>query len=135
MKKLIRNNKDLAFIVDYLMNYEVVKPMKFSFEKVKQIRSLDQNSLLWLWMAALEKDSETGYTKDDFYQMFLEKFAPRKEVMNEMIIISSSNMNKSQMSKFLDDIQRFSLTDIGFSLPDPKDQHFAQFKEYYKDYL
>ncbi len=98
-------------------------------------RTLSQNRLLWLWMTALETDSETGYTKDEFYQMFVKKYAPRKEMFGEEITITTSMMDTLQKTKFLDKIQTDVLTSEFYQmvLPNPSDRNFERFYEYYKD--
>jgi len=80
----------------------------------------------------LEKDSETGYTKDEFYQYFLDKFAPRKEIFTNLVIVTTSQMDSKQMSDFLDSIQRLAITELQFKLPDPEDIIFSTFYETYK---
>lgn len=134
MKQLIRNNNDLATFVDYLMNIKEIKyTLVAEIKKLRQNRSLDQNALLWLWLTCLEKDSETGYTKDEFYQMFISKFAPRKMVFDEIIRITSSKMDSKQMTEFLDNIQIFVLVELGIKLPNPNDLRFAEFYEKYNE--
>ena len=137
MKKIIKTEEDKLFVVLELDKLDISeeKPYIAEIKRYREKRSLDQNALLWLWMTALEKDSETGYTKDDFYQYFLEKFAPRKEVMGKYVIISTSKMDTKQMTEFLDNIQRFSLVELKFELPNPDDLKFEQFKNYYSEFI
>jgi len=132
MKRIIHNNADLAYCVDFMMSIEITKPMRFECSVIRGKRSLNQNSLLWLWCTALEKDSETGYTKDEFYQYFLDKFAPRKEIFTNLVIVTTSQMDSKQMSDFLDSIQRLAITELQFKLPDPEDIIFSTFYETYK---
>ena len=122
----------MAYCIDFMMSIDITKPMRFECSVIREKRSLNQNSLLWLWMTALEKDSETGYTRDEFYQFFLEKFAPRREIFTNLVIVTTSQMDSKQMSEFLDNIQRFAIVELQFKLPDPNDQIFSTFYENYK---
>lgn len=113
-------------------------PFPFDLKKsdIQDHRNLDQNALLWLWCTFLEQQN-IGYTKSEFYQIFIEKFAPREHIYfkGEIIngIITSSKMTKKEMANFLTNIQRFSQTDLEIPLPDPDDLKFEQFYEAYKD--
>ena len=135
MKKIILNEEDKEYCINYMRLIKINKPCSFEFKKIRQKRSLNQNSLLWLWMTALEVDSETGYTKDEFYELFITKFAPKKEVLNENINITTSKMDSKQMATFLDNIQRFALTELMFKLPDSEDIIFSTFYETYKNLI
>lgn len=44
----------------------IIRPSKIT-------REVAQNSTYWLMMTHLEKHSETGYTKDEFHEMYKEK--------------------------------------------------------------
>ena len=115
-------------------------PGPFPFELTKQdvqdCRNLDQNALLWLWCTFLQ-DQNIGYQKSEFYQIFIEKFAPREHIYfkGEIIngIVTSSKMTKKQMANFLTNIQRYSQTDLEVELPDPDDLKFEEFYNHYKD--
>jgi len=114
-----------------------IGPYPFELKKteVQDHRNLDQNALLWLWCTFLQEQN-IGYTKSEFYSIFIEKFAPREYIYfkNEIInsIVTSSKMTKKQMANFLTNIQRFSQVDLGIELPNPNDLKFEQFYEAYK---
>ena len=111
-------------------------PFELKKTKVQTGRNLDQNALLWLWLSFLEEQN-IGYTRSEWYCIFIEKFAPREHIYfkSEIInsIVTSSKMTKKQMSHFLTNIQRFSQVDLEIELPDPDDLNFEQFYETYKD--
>ena len=113
-------------------------PFPFELKKteVQDARNLDQNALLWLWCTFLQ-DQNIGYLKEEWYQIFVQKFAPREHIYfkGETVngIITSSKMTRKQMANFLTNIQRFSQTDLEVELPDPDDLKFNQFYEHYKD--
>lgn len=111
-------------------------PFELKKSEIQDHRNLNQNALLWLWCTFLQ-DQNFGYTKDEFYQIFIEKFAPREHIYfkGEIIngIITSSKMTKKQMAHFLTNIQRYSQTDLEVELPDPDDLKFEEFYNHYKD--
>ena len=113
-------------------------PFPFDIKKsdIQDHRNLDQNALLWLWYTFLQ-DQNFGYTKDEWYDIFIDKFAPREhiyfrgEIINK--VITSSRMLKKPMANFLTNIQRYSQTDLEVELPDPDDKKFEEFYNHYKD--
>lgn len=132
--KIILDNPNSFFqarqyLTQLLNDGEFSKVLEIKRPKVN--RSLNQNRLLWMWLTCLEVDSETGYTKDEFYQYFLEKFAMRMVVKDESILITSSQMNTAQMTDFLERIRLFCYHEFQISLPLPDDKNF---EEFYKRY-
>jgi len=132
MKRIIHNNADLAYCVDFMMSIEITKPMRFECSVIKNKRSLPQNNIFWLWMSALEKDSETGYDKKDWHDYFVKNYAPKKDINGDLCPLSTSHMDEKQMADFLKSIQRFAITELQFKLPDPEDIIFSTFYETYK---
>jgi hypothetical protein len=101
-------------------------------KKQKKPRSLDQNSLLWLWLTCLERDSETGYTKEEFYTFFLSEFPTYRVILERQVQVSSSNFDSVEMTRFLDNIQKFAAAELGIELPDPSDLRFQEFINSYQ---
>ena len=108
-------------------NYDYVAEIK---RKAKN-RTADQNRLLWLWLTCLEVDSEYGYTKDEFYDVFLQKFAPKKVCMDEEICVTSSRMDTKEMTDFLEKIRHFAQMEMNIYLPLPEERGFEDFYELY----
>ena len=100
--------------------------------KQRKPRSLDQNSLLWLWLTCLEQDSETGYTKEEFYTFFLSEFPTYRVILERQVQVSSSSFDSVEMTRFLDNIQRFAAGELGIELPDPSHRHFEEFQNRYQ---
>jgi len=44
MKRIIHNNADLAYCVDFMMSIEITKPMRFECSVIREKRSLTKNS-------------------------------------------------------------------------------------------
>ena len=75
-------------------------------DKVKGVRSLDQNSLYWLYLDVIAK--ETGNTVDDLHRLFKGLFLPKKEVTFKgkkyMMSGSTTKLTKAEMGEYLDKI-------------------------------
>lgn len=102
-----------------------------TIKKQRKPRTVDQNSLLWLWLSCLEADGETGYTKEEFYAFFLTEFPTYRVILEKQVQITSSQFDVKEMSRFLDCIQIWAATELGIELPDPQDLRFEQFLESY----
>ena len=116
---ILRNGQVVANCIEWLANdlpddttYAVtVAPHKSS-------RSLEQNAYMWLLLTVI--GDFTGYTKDDLYDYYIEKFAPIKVVdafgETKPTRITSSRMDVEQMTTFLRQIEAHATTDIGMQL-------------------
>jgi hypothetical protein len=99
-------------------------------------RSISQNSLYWLWLTCIEH--ETGTNKDELHEIFKHKFLLPKEVnaLGEKIQVwTTTDKDTLLFKQYLDKIQIFSLTDLKIILPNPEDQYWNEFYEYYVDKL
>ena len=103
----------------------------------KEKRTLDQNRLYWLWLSCIAK--ETGNDKDDLHEYFIYKYLNPEliQVFEKMIYkrLSTSTLDTKQFTKYLNKIQVFANTELAIELPNPEDLKFAEFYEYYKDYI
>jgi len=104
-------------------------------KKVKK-RSLDQNALMWLCYACIEK--ETGTDKNDIHAYYCGKFLKREVEINgkiESVVGGTRNLTTVEFKYFLDRVQADVHVEFGISLPNPEDLRFAEFAEFYKYYL
>ena len=103
----------------------------------KEKRTLDQNKLYWLWLSCIAK--ETGNDKDDLHEYFIYKYLNPElvQVFEKMIYkrLSTSTLDTKQFTGYLNKIQIFANTELAIELPNPEDKKFAEFYEYYKDYI
>ena len=103
----------------------------------KEKRTLDQNKLYWLWLSCIAK--ETGNDKDDLHEYFIYKYLNPElvQVFEKMIYkrLSTSTLDTKQFTKYLNKIQVFANTELAIELPNPEDLKFAEFFEYYKNYI
>lgn len=110
---------------------------EFKLYKKRKKRSLDQNALMWLWLTALEVDSETGYTKEEWKDIFQSEYCPRTMIYvgeNKIEKVkSTSQLNTKEFADFLNRIQHFAYHELGISLPTPDDKRYDEFYERYDD--
>lgn len=113
------------------------KGKRAKIEKVSDKRSIDQNSLYWLWLTSISR--ETGNEKNylhDFYRM---EFLPKRiikigELKYEMPI-STTELDVSQFTQYLNKIQTHANCELGIDLPNPEDKRFEDWYNYHKDFL
>lgn len=134
MKFKIRNAKDKDTIVSYVNNLPQGKVFTAEIKVYRNRRSINQNSLYWLWLACLQ--DETGCYKDELHECFKTKFLPykTKEVLGEEIRVvqSTSTLDSKEMTSYLEQIKIFAQTELGCMLPLPDDLGWEQFYEEYK---
>lgn len=106
-------------------------------EEVKGIRSNNQNSLYWLWLSCIAK--ETGNDKDDLHDEFRNMFLEKRRFMvlgkEKEKNISTTVLNTNEFKQYLDKIQIFMASEYGIALPNPEDENFKHFEEAYKGYI
>ena len=112
---------------------------KFSVEikQKREIRSISQNSLYWLWLTCIM--AETGNDKDYLHIFFGKKYLPKESRVlygeTVEITVSTTSLDTAQFTHYLDRIQQFVSSELGVVLPRPEDLHFKEFYETYKDFI
>lgn len=101
--------------------------------KEKELRSIDQNSLMWLWFTCISH--ETGAYKEDVHNYYCAKFL-RKQIswngMSRTIVEGTSRLTKDKMTDFLNNVQADAASEFGITLPQPEDTYFEEFYQTYK---
>lgn len=101
--------------------------------KEREPRSIDQNSLMWLWFTCIS--SETGAYKEDVHNYYCAKFLRKQIEWNgtmRTVVEGTSKLSKDKMSEFLDNVQADAASEFGITLPQPEDLYFEQFYQTYK---
>ena len=101
--------------------------------KEKQPRSLDQNSLMWLWFTCVS--DETGTPVQDVHDYYCAKFLRKQITWNGItrtIVEGTSKLSKERMTEFLNLVQADAATEFGITLPNPEDRYFEDFLQHYK---
>jgi hypothetical protein len=94
------------------------KEMYAKIDKVKSVRSLDQNSFYWRYLEIIA--TETGNNADDLHRIFKGLFLPKRKTTfkgkDYMMSGSTTELSKTEMGEYLDKI--CALTNV--PIPDPK---------------
>ena len=123
----------------------IIKLLKLDVEKkwyrvdiapYKANRTLSQNALLWVWLAALEE--QTGAEPNHMYKYFESEFLPPvtfsvagNEIKGTRLI---KTLKVDRFNKLLDQIYKW-LTENGVDVRWPNDSKFEEFCEHYKEKL
>jgi len=131
----IRQPSDKSKVLDYISKLPD-KSYDITVNIHRQIRSVPQNKLYWLWVNAIS--SETGNEPEDLHKYFGEKWLPIQEVQtfNHQQILkatSTTKLNTAEFTDYLNKIQTFASTELGIVLPVPEDLIFDQFMDYYSN--
>lgn len=134
--KVITTN-DKEAVKSYLDKLPVGKRYDVTVKIHRDKRTVDQNRLLFLWIGCISH--ETGYFKDEVYEIFKKKFLGTEtfEMWGEKVerVRSTTSLDTKQFSHYLEKIQQFASSEMGIILPDPKDKYFEQFYQQYKDFI
>lgn len=128
-----RRTKDAA--ISYIDKLPEGKVYKVSVTLHRERRSLQQNSLYWLWLNCIS--SETGNEIDTLHDYFKDHFLARRVVVfgeERNAAISTTKLNTAEFTAFLDKVQQFAAGE-GIILPNPEDLYFEQFYKQYKNYI
>ena len=103
----------------------------------KEKRTLDQNRLYWLWLTCIAQN--TGNDKDNLHEFFILKYLQPEliQVFEKLIYkrLSTTLLDTRRFTEYLNKIQLFANTELAIELPNPEDLKFAEFYEYYKNYI
>lgn len=102
------------------------KDMYASMDRVKGVRSLNQNSYYWFYLEIIA--SETGNNSDDLHRLFKGLFLPKTAVTwkehEYMMSGSTTKLSKGDMTMYLDKI----CSETSVPLPDPQKAFEAGYK-------
>jgi hypothetical protein len=133
----IQYQADKAKVIAYIEKLTEGKKYSVSISQKREIRTLPQNKLYWLWIACI--CDETGNDKDTLHEFFKMKFLEGGfvELFNDSFWMNGSTkrLNTKQFTNYLDLIQGFASAELGIVLPNPEDLYFADFYERYKDFV
>ena len=117
-------NKEPASVFSMLRNGKYL----VTFSPYREKRSIDQNSLMWMWFTCISQ--ETGTPVQDVHDYYCAKFL-RKQIdwngTNRTVIEGTRNLRKDRMTEFLNNVQADALTEFGIKLPLPEDLYFEEF--------
>ena len=123
-------SKPFDFICSLLRNG--VYTLKITRKTTK--RSLPQNKLMWMWYKCIE--DSTGTPANDIHEYYKSKFLcyPKTIYGRQYIVVgSTTSLNTTQFTEYLNKIQADAATELGIRLPLPDDQGYDQFIEMYNN--
>ena len=97
-------------------------------------RSLPQNKLMWMWYKCIE--DSTGTPANDIHEYYKSKFLcyPKTIYGKQYIVVgSTTSLNTTQFTEYLNKIQADAATELGIRLPLPDDQGYDQFIDMYNN--
>ena len=118
--------------LDYL--FSTLKNGSYSLilKRVSEKRTINQNDLMWMWFKCIENSTRTE--KNDIYMYYCKKFlckVIRVGEKVEKVYETSSMLNTTQMTEFLNKIQADAASELGIMLPIPDDRYFEAFYQQY----
>lgn len=132
---LTKNGEQVSFDREPAAVIQTLRNGKYAvtFTRSKEPRSLDQNSLMWMWFECISR--ETGTPQQVVHDYYCTKFLRRQiEWIDNnrcTIIEGTSKLTKERMTEFLNNVHADALQE-GINLPYPEDRFFEQFFETYK---
>jgi len=96
-----------------------------SVKPYRKPRSRNQNSLYWMWLSVLEKESGSGHTREDFHDYFKWKYLALEDIVicGESMTRTPStvHLNTLEMTEYLNKIHLFAHDTLNCHLPYPED--------------
>jgi hypothetical protein len=83
-------------------------------KEIVEQRSTNQNRLYWLWLTMIA--DETGHAPNEMHEYFRMKFLKCHDKKFEYIR-STTDLNKDEFTKYLNQIELFATTELNITLP------------------
>ena len=118
--------------LDYLFSTWENGSYSLILKRVSEKRTINQKDLMWMWFKFIENN--TGTEKNDIYMYYCKKFlckVIRVGEKVEKVYETSSMLNTTQMTEFLNKIQADAASELGIMLPIPDDRYFEAFYQQY----
>lgn len=132
---LTKNGEQVTFDKEPAAIFQSLRNGRYvvTIVKEKEPRSIDQNSLMWLWFTCIH--DETSQPIQDVHDYYCAKFLRKQIVWNSTqrtVVEGTSKLNKERMTDFLNQVQADALSEFGIRLPLPEDRYFEEFYQTYK---
>lgn len=152
------NNKYKAQLAKEYLDQLIIKGCMAEVKELKLKRSIDQNSLYWVWMACIQE--QTGIDKNEAHLLYRGMLLSRGDEYIEEIIrpdlwsklkrmisefsffkgldqiidvisYSTTELETDVFSKYLGNIQKHARANMGVILLNLEDKHFEDFYRVY----
>lgn len=137
MKFSIFSNFDKQKVIDYIKDLPEGKSYTADVKLRREKRTIDQNSLLWLWVNCIS--DETGNEKNALHEYFKAEFLGFTEIVVfgkiQKHINSTTGLDTKQFTHYLEKIKIFAASELGIVLPEPSDRYWQEFYDKYKLFI
>ena len=127
MDFLLSNTTQREVFCEYLRCLPEGKSYDVSIKLHRAKRSSDSNRLYWAWIGIIA--NETGNEKEVCHKFFAKKFLGYdvREFGSDKIAVvkSTSNLDTSQFSDYMNQVSAFAAQELGIVLPSPDDQLYS----------
>ena len=120
---IIKSQEDKNKALNRISMLAIDKPWQMELKPYKKNRSVAQNKLYWKWITCV--GDEIGYESDELHAIMADKFLPNeiveyggKEIKKDK---STSRLNTKEFTIYLEQIDRWAVTEMGIVLPGPSD--------------
>jgi hypothetical protein len=127
---ILTNPNDICKLTNLLNDLDLSYKWKVVITKVKPIRSISQNKLMWSWFNCLA--DELGDTKGYYHDTFVEKYLGKRQGILGMVLIETKTLDTKQFNDFLEKIRKFAQDELNIRLPLPDDKYFDDFYNIYE---
>lgn len=128
------------YIETHLALKEVEEPLKITIKDYKPRRTIQQNSLYWMWMDYLAlflnktKGAKQKYTKDDVDTVCRHLHLGYEDVKFNRTVIERqlkrlSKLDKGEMFDYMQHIDEWAATSLKTQLPRPEKNEFDALKQ------
>jgi hypothetical protein len=122
----------IGIFIAELWKLDLTKVYRVTIVQWREKRSLNQNSLLWLWMAELSKQAHVNgkkFSGEVWAEFFKKYYCPDKLIdmpLGEASTVkSTTNLDTSEMHHYLNKIQAWCMSEC-YSLTIPENSEYQQ---------
>lgn len=137
MDFIVQSQPDKEKVIAYIGKLPEGKRYHVRISLKREKRTVDQNSLYWLWIACIM--DETGNEKEFLHEFFKGKFLGYHErvVFGQVVKTpkTTTTLDTKQFTNYLEEIRVFAAAELGIVLPDPEDKYWQDFYDKYKLFL
>lgn len=128
---ILKSPGDIFRLIEAVKNQDY--PIRVEIKPYKKSRSLEQNSLYWMWLTVIRDHvrDTTGkvYGTEDLHDLFRDMFLPKTETrFKDRVLIrpkSTTKLTVGEMAEYLGQIEMYCADRLGLMLPRPEEYHEA----------
>jgi hypothetical protein len=133
----INSERDKEKVKAWIDSLNTTKKYIVDVKVKRERRTVNQNSLYWLYMACIQ--DETGEHKDNLHAYFKTKFlgVDERQCFGHRFFLpnTTTSLDTKQFTYYIERVKQFASAELGISLPDPKDLYWEEFYKHYRDFI